>query len=382
MNGLKTFGRVSASGLFKLSLLLFAAFLPLVLIFGTPNKLKSTLKASGIYDIVVDKALDSAAKNAGQDNSLPIDDPAVRTALKKALPPSQIQTWVEQLIDGTYGWLNSNDANPTFKLDFSGTKQNISDALGDYAVQRAQTLPTCTIQQLRALQASGGKIDAFQATCIPQGFDINTLRTTVQSQVLNNKDFLEKTTVSASDFPKNEQGKTVFETATPIRSGYKVLKVVPYILLGVALVSAISLVFLHDKRRRGIFVVGRTLVAVGTFITLSGLVVRYLISQTTSPNGPIVKQVQVDLQATVIYVTRNLGYSTNTIYLTIGISCLLGGVVLLLINRFTSKKEAIQAPDTTDDGKNDKHTANPTDLSLAPDNMQDAPVYDNPDTKD
>ncbi len=338
MNGLKTAGRVTSSGVFKLSIILFAALLPIVLIFGTPNKIKATLKGSGIYNSVVDKALDSAVKNASPDNTLPIDQPEIRAAIKQAIPPAQIQLWVEQLIDGMYGWLDSNQANPTFKLDLAQTKQNVATALGDYAVQRAKGLPVCTIPQLRALQASGSKIDAFQASCIPQGFDINSLRGTVLNEINNNKDFLNKTTISAEDFPKNNQGKTVFETATQARTAYKWTKLAPYILAGLALVAAISLILLHDKRRRGVFVVGRTLLGAGIFITVSAVVVRYLISQVSSPAGVIVKQVQGDFQTTIIYVVRNLGNSTNNIYLTTGLIFLAAGGIILLLVRLTRPK--------------------------------------------
>ncbi len=356
MNTLKTFGRVCASGLFKLSILLFAIVVPIIVVFGSSSKLETTLQGSGIYSSAIDKALDSATKenNKSKDpninnndggDSLPFDQPDVRAAVKQAVPPEQIQAWVEQGIDGTYTWLDGNATNPTIQLDFAATKQNLANSLGDYAVTRAKSLPVCTNAQLKALQASGGDVDPFKAACIPQGFDIASLRTKVQDQVLNNSDFLEKTTFTTADLPKNEQGKTVFEQAAIARTGYKLAKLTPYLWAGLALLGAGLLILLHDKKRRGAFVVSRTLVAIGVFVFVTAVVVRYLISQVSSPTGVLVKQVQGDFQSTIIFVVRSLGNNLNNVYITIGAVYVITGALGLLVLRLTRPASPAVASD-------------------------------------
>lgn len=350
MNGIKAFGRVTSSGLFKLSLLLFAILLPVVLVFGKADTIKQTLQGSGIYSSAIDSALDSATKNASKDNSLPFDDPQVRAVVKKAVPPEQIQSWSEQIIDSLYKWLNGSGTNPPINLDFSAVKQNLAGGLGDYAVARAKTLPMCTTVQLRQLQAEGGKLDALKAVCVPKGFDIESLRATVQQEVLGNSDFLSKTSVTAADLPKNEQGKTVFEQASITRTVYQWAKITPYIWAGLAIVSAGILFALHDKRRRGLYVIGRTFVGVGIFIVIAGVVTRYLISQATSPTGIVVKQVHGDFQSTVIFIAKNLGNDLNNTYLYVGVAYMvLGALVLHGLHLTKPKTPATDTKETTDD---------------------------------
>lgn len=340
MNGLKTFGRASSSLIFKVTIVLFAVFLPIILVFGNSNTLKTTLEQSGIYSSAVDTALDSATKNATQENGLPFEQPEVKAAINQAVPPKQIQAWSEQVIDGTYIWLNSDATNPAITLDFASTKQNLAAALGDYAVNRAKTLPTCTNAQLRALQASGGTVDAFKGACIPQGFDVASLRSNVEREVLGNSDFLGEASFTTADLPKNEQGKTPFEQAAIARTIYMWAKITPYIWAGIAILAAGLVILLHDKRRRGVYVVMRTLSAVGIFVSLTALLVRYLVTQVSSPTGVLVKQVQGDFQPTMIFIVRHLGNSMNNVYIVIGVAYLALGGIGLLVLKFTQPKQA------------------------------------------
>lgn len=338
--------------------------------------MKSTLRGSGIYSSAVDQALDSAAKNAAKDNSVPFDQPEVRAAVKKAIPPEQLQTWAEQMIDGTYGWLNSGATDPVINLDFATAKQNLADNLGNYAVARAKALPVCTNAQLLALQSSGGDVDPFTAICIPKGFDLESLRTKVEDEVLKNTDVFDKSSFSAADFPKNEQGKTVFEQASLGRTGYQWAKNAPYILVAVACISAGLWVLMHDKKRRGIYVVGRSLLGVGVFILVGAIVLRYLITQVSSPAGPLVKHVQGDTQSTVIYVVRNLSNSVNNVYLVVGLVYAIAGGAALLVLHFTKPKAAAPVSDESEvEDKNEtpssEDKATPADSTVASDKNDD-----------
>lgn len=355
MDTTKKLGRGASSGLLKLSILLLALFLPIILVFGQAKNIKSTLASSGIYSTAVDSALDSAQKESNNnqtdpnqppnnnqtnnDGGLPFDDPQVRAVVKQAVPPSQIQQWAEQLIDSGYGWLDGTTEQPVINVDFSQVKQKLAVGLGNYAVNRAKTLPVCTTAELQALQAQGDSPDPFKLTCVPPGFDVQSLQSEVEQQVLSNADFLQKDSFTTADIPKDQNtGETVFQKVDSARTAYKWAKATPYIWAGLAILFAVLLFLLHDDRRRGAFVVGRTFTGVGIFVTVVALISRFMTIQATNASGPLAKQIQGNFQDTVLYIAKSLALSLNNVYLIIGLVYVLIGAGILVALRLTRPK--------------------------------------------
>jgi hypothetical protein len=338
MQLIKKFGRGFLTLLLKLSLFLFAISCALAMVFGSPTQLKRSLKESGVYNGFVDNVIASSAEQGGEDqSSLPLNQPEVKSAANSAFPPQFLQSSTEQAIDGTYHWLDGKTPVPDFKIDLTGPKQNFANALGDYAVNRAQKLPRCTLAQLRELQTDG--IDPFNTPCVPPGFDLASLRTDVINEINGSNDFLADPVVTANTLPKDEQGKTVFQNLSQVPKIFHWLKLAPIIFGIIAVLSGSGLILLYEHRRRGIRSVGITFLGTGVFLLIGAWLENYLVHRANSPNGRLARQLTGNgLQGPILHLFASLNTAFNhKIYPLCGLYVLLGAATLLILH-FTKPK--------------------------------------------
>jgi hypothetical protein len=335
MDVLKRFTRGLCSQLFKFSLFFAAVAAAAVVVFGTPLHLKDSLKTSGIYEKAVDSIIDQAKKDQGnQASDVPIDDPEVQAAIKNALPPEFLERTSEQAIDGIFGWLQGKTETPQFAIDLNEAKQRLANSVADTAYNRASTLPVCTTEQLQQLNPSD--IDVFSLPCLPPNINLQAERDKLVDQITSGGEFLEDTTISADDLPK-ENGETAFDRASMVPTVYQWLVRTPWILGGLALLFGAGLVWLHDERRRGIWLVGRATLATGAVLLISALIVNYLTGQINLKDGEPIQTALVDL-------ARNLSDLTNAVLIKFGVVYVVVGSAIMLGIHFTKPKTLDQSP--------------------------------------
>jgi len=96
-------------------LLLFATAFDFAIlrVAGSPASVKQTLSDSGIYNSVVNNALDQAKQSTQADGSqIDLTDPAIKKAANESFTPQVIQNSSEKVIDGIYNWLNGKTTQP------------------------------------------------------------------------------------------------------------------------------------------------------------------------------------------------------------------------------------------------------------------------------
>ena len=256
MHILKRIFRGLFSQIFKFCVLFLAISAATVAVFGSSVGLKSTIKASGIYDKAVDGIIGQIKKdNAKQIYSEPkhtkdeisFDDPAMQDAVKKALPTSFLESTANGVIDGLFGWLEGKTNTPVFTIDLTESKKQLAVGIGEVAYQKALALPVCTTTQLRTINLSG--LDLNNLPCLPPGINLQTERDKFVETAINSKDFLPDTTITNEDLSKTD-GKTVFDQANNVPPVYQWLVKLPYILGVIGILAGLGVVFLHDERRR------------------------------------------------------------------------------------------------------------------------------------
>ena len=376
MHFLKRLGRGLASSLLKLSLFLLASIGALVVVFGTATPLKGALRQSNIYTSAVDSVLDSAGKQSnsqpGQQASgnnggqgLPIDQPGLREAAKTAITPTFLQSTAEQIIDGIYGWLGGKTAQPQFSIDISTVKQQFTQAMGDYAVNRAKGLPACTPQQARDLAVS--KPDPLSIPCLPTGFDVNSLRAQVADQVNKNtgNSILQNNTITADNLPKNDQGQNpvqqITDKASKLPQIFHWFKLAPWILGGLALLLAAFVLLLADERRLGLKSVAWSFISIGAILMLEVIVTTIIANKLTGPSGPLAKKFNGGnvLQQPLISTFHSLGQSVNGKLLIFGIIYLVLGIGTLIILRTTKNEGSKSAVKTEKSSESKTEMATP-----------------------
>lgn len=346
MDMLKRFVRGFCSQAFKLSIYLVAVSAAVITVFGTPTNIKDTLKNSGVYGDVVSSVIDQAKNNqTGDTKAVPIDNPEVQAAIKNALPPDYIEQNAGQAIDGIFSWLQGRTETPQFAIDLNEAKQRLATGVADAAYSRAIGLPPCTASQLQNLDRNN--IDIFTIPCLPPGVNLQAERDKLASSIASNDQVLDDATISSEDLPK-ENGQNVFDRADAVPTLYQWFVRSPWILAGLALVTAAGLLFLHDDRRRGLLVIGRALLVTGIILVVSALLVNY-VAGTVKLTGEA-----GDAQAAVTDLIRTLARQFNDVLIKFGAGYALVGAGILLGLRFTRPKVLEQKP-----------TPNPSDTPVA-----------------
>jgi hypothetical protein len=336
MSLVKSLGRGLSSSVLRFSLFTLAAVIAFLALFGTPGPLKNALEKSGVYDSLVDDVL-KATKQQRTAENIPVERPEIQAAAKAAFTPDFLRTTSVNILDGTYNWLNKKSAQPDFRIDVSGPKQAFTGSLGDYAVNRAKSLPRCTLQQLQEL---GSAIDPFTVSCLPPGLNADNLRDDVEKEINKEKGFFENPIITADRLSNNEQGQTPFEQARLVPTIFGWLKLAPFLLMVLMALSAAGLILLHDQRRRGIHITGRAFLSSGVILFLFSGLVSILFGQANRPNGSFGNAINNEFQQTVLSIIGALsGTYGKTLMLIGGLYLIIGGVIWIGLKRTEPKEQ-------------------------------------------
>lgn len=250
------------------------------MVFGTADKIKQAAEESKIYDAIVDNLYETAKIEAGgQGTQLPLDDPAIEKAAKSAFSTELIQKNSTQVIDNVYSWLKQDLKTPNFVVDFSEAKVQLADSLAQYAQDRYEGLPECTLAQLRSLNTSS---DLMNIGCRVPLISGDEARNRVKAELLNSPNFLKDTTFTVEDLPKDPQGMTVFEKAADAPRAFGIASALPVILLFVSVLLAIGVVLLAQTKLIAMKSLGLSLTGVGVFLAIDVFIITWLFKQMNS----------------------------------------------------------------------------------------------------
>lgn len=325
----KRFARILSSSFLKISLFTLALAGATWMTFSTPDAIKQAADDSNIYQTAVDNILDTAKKNIrSQDAQLPIDQPEIEQAAREAFPADLLSKNSGSIIDGFYAWLQGKTEQPEFSVNLSEAKQSFASGAADYAVKRYESLPPCTLAQLRTLDA---EVDPFSVDCRPPGLASVSVRQEVIDKILGSPEFLADTNFTAEDLPKDEQGRTVTENLSKAPDAYNVLRTLPWILGLLSAVFGIGVFLLSDTKKQGIKSIGITLLGTGLFIGIGALLADWTFKQVNS-------QAKEPFADSLISITTSLIQSVNGNLLKFYASYILLGTVILLSLWYQNKQ--------------------------------------------
>lgn len=325
---MKKIARIFASSLLRTTLLTAAITAAIVGVLGTPNTIRTALNDSKFYDHLVDNALTEASKNTNSGENNPFGQPEVRQAAQTALTPAVLKSSTDQILTGVYNWLDGKTALPDYRVDLTGVKQNFIQAAGDAAASHVGALPTCTTQQLRALN---GIDDPFALTCRPAALTTAAAKQQVITQLSNNDEFLKDPVLTATTFNKDGQ-ENPFQKADAAPKAFQKAKTAPVVLLLLSVLLAIAVFFLSDTKRQGT----RKLALVGLSTGIVLLVISWLLGvvfdKMAQPSGSIGQKATNSPQTSVLEAIRIIDRAFNKTVLIYGlIYTLLGGLTLLAL---------------------------------------------------
>jgi hypothetical protein len=118
------------------------------------------------------------------------------------------------------------------------------------------------------LQAIGGDLDLFTIPCRPPGVDIAAHRQKAVNDIVNNKELLDKATISVDDLPKNQQGEVITDDLSTLPKTWPWIKLAPWILGGLALLAGVGMVMLNNDKRRALKSLAVTFISIGVLLAI------------------------------------------------------------------------------------------------------------------
>jgi hypothetical protein len=209
MNLLKKIMTRAAYSLLPILLFSFGLSWSLYMVFGTPQPLQRALSSSGIYSISIPSLIQNQSSVSFGD--VPINQPEIQDALQKAFPPALLEQYSNEIITGSYDWVQGRTATPNFSVDTSAAKENFANNVAAYVQQRSAALPICT----SIPQAT----DPYTLTCRPKQTPPDAIASAAKQQILSS-DFLKTSTFDASTI-KDSNGRPLSEQLEIVPKAYK-----------------------------------------------------------------------------------------------------------------------------------------------------------------
>jgi hypothetical protein len=288
------------------SLASFGVGLAILHTFGQPGPLERALGQTNIYSDIVTNFIQSH-----QDSTtigIPLNIPAVQTAVQQALPNNVIEPAANQLISSVYSWMQGKTPNLAFQIDLTTARVNLANGIQQIAEQQAATLPTCSYSQLFANPALATQ-NPLAATCLPPGITPTIVGSDAKQVILASKFLKSPLTPQTLGIANNNQLKLPVDKNKSVSLPHLYHELIEslYGSLVVAIASAATMIWLYRDHLKGIRRVGGTLGWVGALCLvdafITGEIPHWLKSVTVSSSG---QQVTDSLQQSITKVVTIL----------------------------------------------------------------------------
>lgn len=315
---------IAATGLSGLLFLLVATS-TFSLRFGSSDGIKKWLQDSGAYENFTAALLEQSALNAEAENTIPVDDPRLVVGAREAFNAPVLRGATESIVDGVYGWLRGETAEPRFQVDLREAKSAFAKSAGEFAADRYETLPKCGLDELPT------SVDPFQDTCSVSTLDRERIIKTVSDEINSNEALLGNGVYTAQSFTSaSNDSQTVFESLSNAPKIFRLLLWLPLLIGALCLLCITIIVFCSENRRKGLRRVAVTLILTGCFVLFgsfaASLAMREFDSRLSSllgAGGPMATQVVNPLVETISQDTRMIAISFALGYILLAVAALI-----------------------------------------------------------
>lgn len=320
-----------------LPLLLFSFGLTwsIYMVLRTPQPLERALSQSGIYGSIIQNTVDE--KQQETPSTLPLERPEIKTALHQAFSPQLLETNANRAIEATYDWVQGRTDALTIRIDLTDARTTFAQSVRSYVVQRTNTLPICSIAELRAL-GSTNALDPYNATCRPAQVTAESAGDAAYQEVMTNQTF--GNSVFTTDSIKKSDGTTLSEQLKPVPEAYRWTLYIMYGSGLAALLCGIVIVIFRRKTwRQAAQHLSRILLTTGLLSTGLALVIGLGFSTVANL---IAKSAQSEfIQAKIVYLVTYLAGVLQRWWLGYGIALVILAVILWAIRRLVRAQPVI-----------------------------------------
>lgn len=302
-------------------------------VFSNPDNVDQVLEDGGVYKNFVDLALLNVEERGDENTKKILADDKVQEIIKSSVNPSDIQDSSKSVISGVYAWLEGKTAQPEFEINLAKPADTAVTKLSDYAEERANSLPACTLQQLQTVDFQS---DVLSIPCLPPGVTGSQVGQQFSAQAKDQIAFLKDPVIPSSEVLKEVD--TTSQEYTDAPKAYQNLHQSKWSTLLFALILIALLIFARRDRIAGMRFASKVVFAVGLVFAL---ILLMLLSGDASAVDAENKLGEV-VMSTVMSLFAQLASTLRwfaAAYLVLGV----GGIVLA--QRLTQPTDSVQTPE-------------------------------------
>lgn len=305
-----------------------------------------------VYDNFVGQLANTVKKEQSKNDNAAVtesegkvDIAAMSRAAKSAFPPAVLQTNVESILGSAYDWLEGKTEKLVFNLDLVEEKAAFVEALGNEAVTKLSSLPTCTSEQISE------DFDPFSATCLPSGTDINTQIAKLKEQITTSNEILPDTSVSADDVKVkvNGEDKRLDEAFSNAPKWFGWFKSSPLLLTALIIINGGLIVLLSRPNRNGLKKLAWLFGLVGIFVMLIGGSSVLVANQLGKGSFKIGGGQEGIADNLLVPLVKQVSSSVSTWNLIVGGAYLAIAVVCMVVYKVLKKKTPEVIAETTEE---------------------------------
>ncbi|MCA9344815.1 hypothetical protein KC946_03175 [Candidatus Saccharibacteria bacterium] len=304
-----------------------------------PVFVKQTFKEAELYSAISTEIKNQATDKTSESMSSGVNTIALNIAFNKVLTPSLVETNMNQIIDGTYEWLNGDTEIPQFSVDVAKVQADITDSLISSATTRMAGLPACSYAQLAVIDVNN--FDPFTVVCNP-GVDSALLRQQYQELANSGDGLLGDSTDGELQFSAakltNEQGQNLFVQASPVATGYQVSKYLPFVFLLLIVLSALGLYKLADIKNIALKKLAIKLIVAGVTLTIVVVLTNFLIDKAATS----INLEQPAIQQPITRVVNIMGSGFNRSLILFAGSYIVLGAIGIFWYRHNAHKKTLR----------------------------------------
>jgi hypothetical protein len=219
------------------------------LAFHSPNHLKTWATASDFYDSVVAKASSDTASNISNPKLLSGLDPIIKQSVVKVFPKSQLNQYIDTIINSNYAWLKGKTSTPNFTINVSSQKAAFANSIGNYVANQYQGLPKCSLSQI----VSQITANPFNLACRTSVLSSAQIKDNVVKDIESAKILVSSNVITASSVKRN--GKPYF-LAFNAQKAYKHLQYAPIVTAVIGIICVSGIIFLVNRKRLALLIAG------------------------------------------------------------------------------------------------------------------------------
>ncbi len=239
-------------GLFRILLSFTLVFVPVFLVFSSPNIIKKAFDKPGNYASLPEVFYNESSKQNMSD-SLPLKDPRVKDIFLSSFTSSDAKYFVESITDGYYDWLTSKVDSVKYEVDLSKQNNDFANKIADYGLEKYQKLPQCYNLP------KGDSL--FTATCRSVYVNTDRVKQNITDSLADdsilpsklNQDYFSNQTDMSKRYPQAPHYFSLIKLAT-------------YSLIAAVLLVGLMLVLLSKRKVYSLYKIFKSMIAAGVLV--------------------------------------------------------------------------------------------------------------------